>query len=210
VALDPGHGGADTGARGPTGAIEKDVALALARRTASLLEERLRVVLTRSDDYQIPLRQRAAIANQAGADLFVSLHTGASFLHSARGMTVYYHAPLRGAPAAVPETSAPGNAPVRWDRIQTRHTAASQRLARTLQEALSRTGSAVPCRMLSAPLPLLEGADMPAVLVEVGPITSPTAESDLLSQPGLEALARAIGRGITAYLEQSGNGTAQP
>jgi N-acetylmuramoyl-L-alanine amidase len=185
-----------------TGLIEKDVALELARKLALRLETEYRVTLTRSDDYQLPLPQRAAIANQAKADLFISLHTGASYHHSARGMTVYYHAPianLKGADAAQQEHD---TALTRWSRIQDRHTAASRRLAAALQNALTGLGDAYACRILPAPLPLLEGADMPAVLVEVGPITNPTAESSILSDQGLNRLVQAIGKGISTYLDQ--------
>jgi N-acetylmuramoyl-L-alanine amidase len=186
---------------------EKDVALELARKLALRLETEYRVTLTRSDDYQLPLPQRAAIANQAKADLFISLHTGASYHHSARGMTVYYHAPianLKGADAAQQEHD---TALTRWSRIQDRHTAASRRLAAALQNALTGLGDAYACRILPAPLPLLEGADMPAVLVEVGPITNPTAESSILSDQGLNRVG--AWRSLVAHLlwEQGAGGS---
>ena len=206
MALDAGHGGMDTGAKGSTGSLEKTVTLELARKLAVQLEARYRVTLTRSDDYHLPLRQRAAIANQAKSDLFVSLHTGAAYLHSVRGMAIYYHSPVRrpGPPEAVRQDG--GSAPLRWRYIQTRHTAASRRFAEALKEALVNKGTVSDCRILSAPLPVLEGADMPAVLVEVGPITNPAAESSMLSPQGLDVLARAISRAIAGYLDQPAGG----
>jgi len=202
IALDAGHGGADSGAHGPTGLIEKDITLELARKMALRLETEYRVTLTRSDDYQLPLRQRAAIANQAKADLFISLHTGASYHHSARGLTIYYHAPIDTAGSTDAVQQANQTALKRWSHIQSRHSAASQRLAAALQNALTGLGDAYACRILPAPLPLLEGADMPAVLVEVGPITNPAAEGNILSDQGLNLLVEAIGKGISTYLDQ--------
>lgn len=202
IAVDAGHGGADSGAKGPTGLIEKDVVLELARKMALQLETDYRVTLTRSDDYQLPLRQRAAIANQAKADVFISLHAGASYHHSARGLTIYYHAPIATAGSTDAVQQGSDTAPKRWSHIQSRHSAASQRLAAALQNALTGLSDAHACRILPAPLPLLEGADMPAVLVEVGPITNPAAESSILSDQGLNLLAQAIGRGISTYLEK--------
>ena len=202
VVLDAGHGGIDHGANGPTGLIEKTVNLELVRKLTLGLERRFQVTLTRSDDYQLPLRQRAAIANQGKGDLFVSLHTGAAFLHAVRGVTIYYHSPQgdTGSPAPAHQDSA--DMPRLWREIQTRHIAASRRLAEALKEALLKSGIASECRILAVPLPLLEGADMPAVLVEVGPITNPAAESAMLSPSGLDLLAGAISQGIAGFLDQ--------
>ncbi len=202
VALDAGHGGADLGASGPTGLIEKDVTLELVRKMALLLESEIRVTLTRSDDYQLPLRQRAAIANQSKADLLISLHTGASFLHSSRGLTIYYHRPAQTPDNAEDASVEKGIDLQRWSLIQTRHTSASMRLAKSIQSTLANMVPATDCKILSAPLPLLEGADMPAVLIEVGSITNPASESTMRSQQGLDLLARALHTGIVDYLNQ--------
>ena len=203
----PVMGGIDHGARGPTGLIEKTVNLELARKLTLELERRYQVTLTRSDDYQLPLRQRAAIANQAEADLFVSLHTGAAFLHAVRGLAIYYHAPQGDAGSPAPARRDGADAPRLWQDIQTRHIAASRRLAEALKASLLKSGITSECRILAVPLPLLEGADMPAVLVEVGPITNPAAESAMLSPGGLDLLAGAMGQGIAAFLHQSSAST---
>ncbi|MEE2613504.1 MAG: N-acetylmuramoyl-L-alanine amidase, partial [Acidobacteriota bacterium] len=91
-AIDPGHGGNDTGTRGPNGTLEKEVTLAVARRLRNLIESQLglRVVLTRTTDTTVALDERAAIANNNRADLFISLHTNASVRESATGAEVFY------------------------------------------------------------------------------------------------------------------------
>ena len=92
IVIDPGHGGHDTGTIGPNGLEEKDLVLDVGRRLGKLLETRLgaEVVYTRKNDTFIPLETRTAIANQARADLFVSIHANSSRDPDARGVETYY------------------------------------------------------------------------------------------------------------------------
>src|ERR1700730_16627664 len=92
IVVDAGHGGWDLGTVGRRGLLEKDLVLEIAQRLGKLLESRLgaEVILTRNDDNYIPLDERAGIANQAQADLFVSVHANYSDLPSARGVETYY------------------------------------------------------------------------------------------------------------------------
>ncbi len=93
IVIDAGHGGHDTGTIGPTGLMEKDLCLDVALRLGKLIEDKLPsadVVYTRSDDTFIPLEQRTVIANEAKADLFISIHANSSPDHSARGVETYY------------------------------------------------------------------------------------------------------------------------
>lgn len=92
VVIDAGHGGDETGARGPVGTLEKDVTLSVARRLKAGLEARLgvRVILTRDGDQSVALDERAALANNNKADLFISLHANASVRQSAAGAEVFY------------------------------------------------------------------------------------------------------------------------
>lgn len=203
IALDPGHGGKDPGARGPTGLLEKDVCLALARNLALRLESRYRVILTRSDDYQVELPQRAAIANQAGADLLVSLHTGAGFVHASRGMAVYYYADTaRSAPADDMDRRIPADDPQQWHRTQQRHQPASLALATALKKRLDRMPGSQGCSIHGAPLAVLVGADMPAVLIEIGHITHPATEARLAASQDGEWLADPIFNGIQDFLRE--------
>jgi N-acetylmuramoyl-L-alanine amidase/putative methionine-R-sulfoxide reductase with GAF domain len=92
IVVDAGHGGWDLGTVGRRGLLEKDLVLEIAERLGKLLENRLgsEVILTRNDDNYIPLDERAEIANQAQADLFISVHANYSDLPSARGVETYY------------------------------------------------------------------------------------------------------------------------
>ena len=92
VVIDPGHGGKDTGSIGPTGLLEKDLVLDVALRLKKLLEERLGtdVMLTRSGDEFVPLEERTAIANQHGADLFISIHANSSRSRRVSGAETFF------------------------------------------------------------------------------------------------------------------------
>jgi len=201
VALDPGHGGKDLGARGPTGLLEKNVCLALARNLALRLETRYQVILTRSDDYQVELRQRTAIANQAEADLWVSLHTGAGYAHAARGIVLYYYADAgQRQPVDDMERMVPADDPQQWNQTQKRHQPASLELATALKKRLDSVPDAPQCSIRGAPLAVLEGADMPAVLIEIGNITHPATEARLAALQDGGWLAGPIVDGIQDFL----------
>jgi N-acetylmuramoyl-L-alanine amidase len=203
VALDPGHGGSDLGARGPTGLLEKNVCLALARDLALRLESQYKVILTRSDDYQVELHQRDAIANQADADLLISLHTGASFVHATRGMTVYYYSDAdRGAPSDAMDRPVAADDAQQWDLTQNRYQAASLALATALKKRLDKGPESPGCSLRGAPLTVLEGADMPAVLIEIGHITHPATETRLAALKDGGWLAEQIADGIMDFLSQ--------
>lgn len=196
VAVDAGHGGRDAGARGASGSLEKNVCMALARELTHLMEPAYRIVLTRSDDYDVTLRERSATANHQRADLFVSIHTGASYLRSTNGINIYYYqSPGETAPAP----KSPGST-VAWKRIQMAHLNASRELAGAMKTALTPLPGQPPVRVMQAPLMVLQGADMPAVAIEVGYLTHPDTE-EALNTPEFQAtIARAMARGIEAYL----------
>lgn len=221
IVLDPGHGGSETGALGPSGAREKELTLLLAQTLARRLEERLgvNVVLTRDDDADLGLDARSAIANQHGAELFVSLHLNASFGAKATGAETYFlsleASDARAAAAAAVENQpqgpadGDGTAPVPdavdedlrlilWDLAQTHHLGESQRFARLVQQELDEALGLRDRGVKQAPFRVLMGAAMPAVLVELGFITNPAEEQRLLDPEYrgqlVEALVRAIQR----------------
>src|SRR5207244_2693901 len=93
IVIDAGHGGGDTGTIGPTGLMEKDLCLDVALRLGKIIQQRLpgaEVVYTRQSDSFVPLEERTAIANQARADLFISIHANSSPDHKTRGVETYY------------------------------------------------------------------------------------------------------------------------
>jgi N-acetylmuramoyl-L-alanine amidase len=199
IAIDPGHGGADSGAKGPTGKLEKTISLELARQLTLKLEAHSKVILTRSDDYSLAHRQRSAIANQAKADIFVAIHTGAAFLHGTNAITIYYFNPAKSGDNLTPDTIRTQDLN-RWDRAQLQHKTASLNLAATLKGSLGKIKGAGECRVQGAPLVVLEGVNMPAILIEVGHITHPAGEKSLSSSQGIELLSSAMEKGIAAYL----------
>jgi N-acetylmuramoyl-L-alanine amidase len=201
VALDPGHGGHDRGARGPTGLLEKRVTLELAQKLALRLESRYLVRLTRSDDYNVELHQRTATANHSKADLFISLHTGAGFVHATQGLAVYYYQTGKPGTESVAEGAAVAE-PRQWKDLQQRYAAASKALAIHMTHALEAMPQRPSCQVLGAPLAVLQGADMPAILIEVGHITHPATEKLLSQSHGLDALVTAIDQGIERFLAE--------
>ncbi len=93
IVIDAGHGGHDTGTIGPTGLMEKDLCLDVALRLGKSIQQRLpsaEVIFTRDDDTFIPLERRTEIANEAKADLFISVHANSSQDRLARGIETYY------------------------------------------------------------------------------------------------------------------------
>ena len=204
IVLDPGHGGNDKGAIGPAGTFEKDVTLALARLIAGNLNTDFRVVLTRTDDYGLDLFKRTGTANHGHADLFVSLHTGASFLHNAKGLTIFYHMPVVSKDTMqAPTLSGNGaNSQTPWHEIQNRHATQSVRLAETIQKQLLTQATFIESRVQAAPLAVLQGADAPAVLIEVGYLTNPIQEKDLKDPAIMADYARGISLGIRAFLRK--------
>ncbi|OGP57547.1 MAG: hypothetical protein A2V65_04410 [Deltaproteobacteria bacterium RBG_13_49_15] len=194
VVLDPGHGGADIGAKGQDGAVEKTIALTIARMLLTELESRYRVILTRADDLEVDSADRTAKANTEKADLFISIHTSASFLREASGVEVF-----------VFETP-PGQMPAKeekkiktWDRVQITHKKESREFAEALLNSIAMTGTEV--RLHSAPLVVLEGADMPAVLLEIGQLTNPLDEKKLRDTVELTVIAKAIATAVLEFLK---------
>lgn len=204
VTLDPGHGGAETGAEGQGGAIEKDVVLSLSRRLRSLLQERLgvRVILTRDGDRELSLDERAAIANSNKSNLFLSIHADASPRRNARGSSVYFLS--HTSTLAQPSASGGGGGDldfILWDMAQTSHLSQSSRLAEILQEELQAvTGTEHVNRGIKQnSFRVLKGATMPAVLIEVGFISNVDEEKLLGSSDYQDKLAEALYRGVLRY-----------
>lgn len=199
VVLDPGHGGHDIGARGPDGGLEKNVTLTLATELAAALRDEYKVVMTRTGDYGLDLAGRTNTANHSEADLFISIHTGGSFVHHTSGMAIYHYQDFSEAP---PPHKPDKNTPILWDRAQTRHLAKSRELAGLIGTRLGRLEAVEERRIQGAPLLLLQAANMPAVLIEIGYLTNPAEGKKLSDQRFLTDLAREIRRAIDEYFEQ--------
>ncbi len=211
IAIDAGHGGADAGTRGPEGTLEKDVTLGVARRLQAAIQRRLglRVVLTRSRDADVTLDERAAIANNNRADLFISLHANASMRETATGAEVFYLRPVEyedpgDAPAAGERVPVVGGGTrrldiVRWERAQLRFVDRSALWAQTVAEELSARVPMSPRGVQQAPLRVLVGANMPAALVELGFISNPGQEVQLASPAFQDAVVDALLQSIIRF-----------
>lgn len=216
VVVDAGHGGDDTGARGPRGHLEKDVALAVARNLAVRLRARgLRVVMTRDADVFVPLEERTAIANDAGADLFLSIHANASPQPGIRGSETYFlaleasdssaagvaerenRAFHRDGEEAIAALDDPFIA-LLGDLISTEHLEESNALARGVQQKLG----ALPTRsrgVKQAMFVVLSGVQMPAALVEIGFITNRDDERRMTGPQGRDAIVAALEQAVLDY-----------
>jgi N-acetylmuramoyl-L-alanine amidase/putative methionine-R-sulfoxide reductase with GAF domain len=210
IVVDAGHGGWDLGTVGKRGLLEKDLVLEIAQRLGKLLESRLgaEVILTRNDDNYIPLDERAGMANQSQADLFVSVHANYSDLPSARGVETYY-TNLFSAPSAKDlETRDPGSmsqsgavlTPTELhDKIEQ-----SRRLAASVQRSLYGTLSAQNPGLRdrgvkAASYVVLTETAMPGILAEVSFVSSPADEQKLRSDGYREQIAEALYKGIARY-----------
>lgn len=200
VIVDPGHGGNDKGGQGPGGQLEKQVCLELAKNLEAALDGRAQVIMTRTDDYGISVDQRASLANRHQGDVLISLHTGASTNSAANSQSIYYDLPPGGGqgPAAADHDSTIAR---KWDRIQHRHVRASTLLAESLRAQLDQIEMPGDADVMQAPMALLHGLDMPAVIYETGYITHPTMAEKLENQAYLESLARALAAGIMNFLQ---------
>ena len=217
IVVDAGHGGHDTGTIGPTGLMEKDLCLDVALRLGKIIQQKLPgadIVYTRSDDTFIPLEERTTIANQAKADLFVSIHANSSPDHNARGVETFY-LNLRGSPEAM-EVAARENASsdqgvhdledlvmkiARNEKIDE-----SKEFAEDIQESLAKRvqkgSTTVKNRgVKKAPFVVLIGADMPSILSEISFLSNP-ADEKLLKQPEYrQRIAEGLYQGIASYLQ---------
>jgi N-acetylmuramoyl-L-alanine amidase len=202
MALDPGHGGKDTGAKGESGATEKQICLALARRVTNLMEPALRIVLTRADDVAVSPVERSAIANSQNAGVLISIHAGAGFGRTASGVAIYYYQPAVKSAGRSDLKTAGEEIPL-WQELQLPHLASSQRLAEMIRQAIQMVAGIPEVRLVPAPLVVLQSAAMPAVLIEAGYLTNPTDEERLSNPQQQEVLAQAIFKGVESFLAQA-------
>ena len=206
IVLDPGHGGHDTGVTGPGGVMEKDIALLLARAAADRLGDDFTVFLTRTGDYNIDLPSRTAMANARKAAVFVSIHFGGSPGSQVDGWGVYHDLRESGPR----DLSRADRSPFEWNRIQQLHIPDAAALAASIARRLEAGAAGAPVDVMGAPLPVLSGADMPAVLVEAGHLSHPPTESEYTREDFIRAVAGDIAAGIAAFLEGKNRGGLSP
>jgi N-acetylmuramoyl-L-alanine amidase len=215
IVIDAGHGGHDSGTLGPGGLQEKDVVLDVALRLGRLLRQRLGadVIYTRSDNTFIPLETRTAIANQAQADLFISIHANSSPDSDARGVEVYYLNFTSSADAL--EVAARENAVsdesihqlsdlvkkiALQDKISESRAFAAD-VDQSLYEGLDEGNPGLKDRgVKKAPFVVLIGANMPSILAEISFLTNPDDAEELREPQYRQRIAESLYLGVSRYV----------
>lgn len=215
VMIDPGHGGKDPGAIGPTGLKEKDVVLAIGRKIREKLSGsgEFDVRMTRDEDVFIPLEERTAMANKGRADIFVSLHINASRNRSAEGFSTYVLSrgasnredlELAARENGVPIGKLQGVKFIIDDMFTGARKNESLRLAKTVNDAVVRHVStrypgAQSLGLKQAPFYVLVGARMTAVLVEASFISNAREEARLRDPSCLDGIADGVVEAVRYY-----------
>ncbi len=223
VVVDAGHGGEDTGARGPGGVLEKDVTLAIAKDLAAELNkvDGVRAVLTRDGDFFIPLRQRYEIAEKAKADVFVSIHCNSSRRRGRGSGTEVYFLSLKGASdqadadladlenaadlvGGVPPQAEDDVINVLYGVKRNVALERSQLLAETLLDHIAADRRVESRGIKQAGFVVLKSVEFPSVLVETAFINN-YREVKLLKDPKFQRdMAKQLSSGIVAYFKQAG------
>jgi len=215
VVVDAGHGGNDPGAIGRTGLREKDVNLDIAKRLSKILQSQgIEVILTRSSDRFIPLERRAAIANNSGADLFISVHSNANRVRSMSGFEVYYVANSVSDSKRAQDTSRSkelnlknayiaGNSSdlknILWDMIYTNSRAESIELSHSICRVMTCNLDSKILGIKGARYEVLREIRMPGVLIETGFLSNLNEENMLKNGYYRQKIAQAVAQGIMEY-----------
>ncbi|WP_037586096.1 N-acetylmuramoyl-L-alanine amidase [Stenoxybacter acetivorans] len=217
IVLDPGHGGEDPGAIGPSGLREKDVVLAIARETKKRLDELgYKTYLTRNEDVFIPLGVRVAKARKLKADVFISIHADAFTNPAARGTGVYaisqkgatnaaakYLAQTQNNADLIGGVSYSADKHVNntlFDLTQTATVNDSLKLGKGVLNALGKINKLHNNTVNQANFAVLKAPDIPSILVETAFISNPTEEKLLGSTQFRQQTALSIVSGVKTYL----------
>jgi N-acetylmuramoyl-L-alanine amidase len=200
IVLDAGHGGYDTGARTAGDISEKNVNMTFVKILARKLRNHHRVHLTRTDDYWVDLADRAALANHLNADLFLSIHTNASTLKTPNGIMLSH---LENADVLQRPSGASVGGMRPWDALGSKHTEKSQYFAGLLKDAFKAFDSSLHVHIQGIPLFVLQGADQPALMIEIGYLTNPSDLKILQNDEKLHQYANVISLTVDAFLQKA-------
>lgn len=223
VALDPGHGGEDPGAIGPTGLREKDVVLAIGLKLRERLNSRpgMRAFMTRDADFFVPLHERVRKARRVQADLFVSIHADAFFTPEARGASVFALSQGAASSAAarwmaqrenaadvvggVSDTAVRDAQVLRAmiDMSTTAQIKDSMRVGSEVLGQIGRVGRLHKRRVEQAGFAVLRAPDVPSILVETAFISNPQEEARLRDPDYQDQLVNALHDGIVRYFARN-------
>ena len=218
VVIDAGHGGKDYGKTGVSGVLEKDVNLILAKKTRDALTRRLgvNVILTREDDRLISLTGRTEIANEVGGDLFISIHCNSWFSDETGGFEAYFLSQARTewdrAVAKVENsadeflnigTGATGDIDfIVWDLVQNEFVNESSYLAELVQNEMTDRLDIRDRGVKQANFTVLQGAHMPAVLIEAAFLSNPSEEQLLVDEDFQKQIADGIVEAVRRFREK--------
>ncbi len=222
IALDPGHGGEDPGAVGRRGTYEKNVVLAIARKLKGMIdaEPGMRAMLTRDDDYYVPLAQRVQKARRVRADLFVSIHADAFRVPTARGSSVFALSENGATSAAAGWLAQKENAadliggvnldvrdPVLartlLDLSQAAQINDSLKVGRHVLDGIRNVNPLHKAFVEQAGFAVLKAPDIPSILVETAFISNPDEELKLRSDRHQRSFAESMHQGIRRYFAQN-------
>ena len=223
VAIDPGHGGEDPGAIGPTGLREKDVVLAVALKLRDRINSvpGMRAMLTRDADYFVPLGERVRKARRVQADLFVSIHADAFFTPQARGASVFALSSTGASSAAARwmankenaadvvggvNTVAVKDAQVLRAMLEMSTDAQikdSLKIGREVLDRIGKVGALHKRSVEQAGFAVLKAPDIPSILVETAFISNPDEEAKLRSEAYQDQLVEALHTGIRRYFARN-------
>ena len=226
VVIDPGHGGKDPGALGKR-AKEKDINLKISKMLAEMIEEKypeVKIIFTRKTDVQIPLVRRATIANNANADLFISIHSNASKNRSARGcetFTLGAGSNAEAKAAAMYENEVilseenfeeiykgfdprSSESYIIFELMRSQDMELSAELAQMVQKGMVKNSKLYNRGVSSAGFLVLHKTVMPKILIEIGFISNREEEKFIASQAGQKKLAKGIFEGFAEYYELYG------
>ena len=223
VTVDAGHGGDDSGARGPRNVLEKRVTLAVAKALVDELNKipGIRAVNTRDGDFFIPLRERYRIAERMNADLFVSIHANSSKRRGSGKGTEVYFLSVRGASdqatqdladienaadqlGGVPAQAEDDLVNILYDVKRSSAQQQSQLLAETLLDHLGEDRRLQQRGVKQAGFAVLKSVEFPSVLVETAFINNPV-EAKLLASPEFQKqLGRQLAAGVRSYFQRAG------
>jgi N-acetylmuramoyl-L-alanine amidase len=218
VVIDAGHGGEDTGALGPTGLAEKELVLDVSLRLERALRASgLDVKLTRDDDTFVPLEERTSRANDARADLFVSIHANSARSEKPTGIETYFvsldASDETAEQLAARENEAFGVAAERVERadplmavlgdmIVTEHVKDSSEFSKIVQSELARLDAGTSRGVKQAPFVVLMGVQMPASLIEIGFLSNPKDEAALARSAHRAKIASAVSRAVLEFAKR--------
>jgi len=199
VVVDPAHGGLDKGVRLSKKVSEKDVTLIIARLLKKDLEssKNIKVLLTRSADGDVSDTDRAGIARKAGTDLFVSLHINAGFGRKSSGFEVYFP----GFDSAIDKNR---SNEILKDMVTTKYLNESVKIAQIIQKNMGKIFPRKDRGLRSAPVLVLEGLTVPAVVLEIGFATNTEDKKKLLDQTTQKSIARALAKSIEEFFKYTG------